>query len=98
MDEFDAKERNAAEWSGWEQNANYEHAIVRDGKRYPVKHIVSIATGVPKTEFSGGPEANSYVEKLGFAVEPVRSGGIALERQIFIFTASNAEDRDHLRT
>jgi 5-methylcytosine-specific restriction enzyme B len=83
MDEFDELLRGAPEWADWESNRNYEHAIVRDGHRYPVKQIVSMATGTPKTEFAGGPEANSYVQKLGYSVEPVR--GTAIVRQAWVF-------------
>jgi hypothetical protein len=36
---------------------------------YPVKQIVSIATGVNVNSFSGGREANNYVKERGFEIE-----------------------------
>jgi 5-methylcytosine-specific restriction enzyme B len=91
MDEFDAQLRSGPEWQNWEANGNYEHAIVRDGKHYPVKQIVSMATGTPKTEFGGGPEANTYVQKLGFAVEPISEQKSTADRQIFSAFAAALE-------
>ncbi len=74
MDEFDQRLRGMPDWADWESDRNYEYALVRKGRRYPVKQIVSMATGTPKSEFAGGPEANSFLEKRGFTVEPVRAG------------------------
>jgi hypothetical protein len=97
MDEFDTQLRAAPEWADWESNRNYEYAVVRADQRYPVKQIVSMATGTPKTQFGGGPEANSFVQKLGFTVEPARDTPSTGNKQIFVFTASNAEARANLR-
>jgi hypothetical protein len=68
MEEFDKELRGTEEWSGWEQKGTYKYAIVHDGQHYPVKQIISMATGEPKTNFSGGYEANSYVSKRGLSV------------------------------
>ena len=65
---FDREERNKEEWQGWQMNANYEHAIQFERQLYPVKQIISLATGMPKDSFSGGPESNNYVTNLGFEV------------------------------
>src|SRR6266496_2424525 len=89
IDEFDARLRGTPEWADWEANGNYDYAIVHDGRTYPVKQIVSMATGVPKDGFSGGPVANAYVEQRGFSVEPIRKEPPQYEPQIFVFTASN---------
>ena len=51
---FDSQFRDTPEWGGWEKNKAHRYAIEEDGKRYPVKHIVSMTTGVPVSEFSGG--------------------------------------------
>jgi hypothetical protein len=97
LDEFDDQLRSATEWQNWEANGNYEHALVRDGKRYPVKQIVSMATGMPKTEFGGGAEANTYLQKLGFTIEPIREQTSIRDRQIFVFVASKPQAQDNLR-
>src|SRR5690242_17879205 len=79
---FDAELRESEAWRGWERNLNYEHAISRDGKLYPVKQIISMATGVPHDSFSGGPEANSYVTSYGLRVVPVRPEYLLLRSNI----------------
>ncbi|TWI60482.1 Mrr restriction endonuclease-like protein [Bradyrhizobium huanghuaihaiense] len=70
--EFDRDGRELSKWQGWEENASYKHAIAKNGRLYPVKEIVSQATGVATSEFSGGSEANNFVRKLGFQIEPLR--------------------------
>jgi len=57
MEEFDKGLRNTEEWSGWEQKGTYKYAIAHEGRRYPVKQIISMGTGESKTNFSGGFEA-----------------------------------------
>ena len=54
MVEFDKKFRDLPEWAAWETNAAQRFAIVQDGKRYPPKKIISLATGMPVNNFSGG--------------------------------------------
>ena len=68
---FDNEYRNSSEWAGWEQNGNHLYAIKLGGKLYPVKFVVSLATGVPTSAFSGGKasgQANEYVREREFAV------------------------------
>jgi len=48
-------------WAKWEQNKAHKHAIWYNGRYYPVKKIISIATGYPTKKFGGGPEANRYI-------------------------------------
>ena len=48
--------------------------LVRDGKKYPPKYVVSLAhklgSGQPLASavFSGGPETNDFLQRLGFSV------------------------------
>ncbi len=70
---FDEEFRGASEWTNWEQYESHKYAIEYEGRRYPVKQIVSLATSVPVSSFSGGIEANGFVEKLGFRVVQLRS-------------------------
>jgi hypothetical protein len=77
MGRFDRELRSVPEWAGWEQNKAHLYAIEHDGSRYPVKHIVSMATGVPVSEFSGGKasgDANAFVTVRGFHIVELRSG------------------------
>lgn len=84
MKQFDEEYRNSGEWLNWQNNKNHKYAIERDGQLYPVKHIISMATGESVRSFSGGDEANNYLIKKGFKIiiladeresEPV--GGLA---------------------
>lgn len=68
MDRFDKELRNTPYWSNWQQDETYKYAIQQNGRFYPVKQIVSLATGVPVKTFSGGDQANGYVEARGFKV------------------------------
>jgi EVE domain len=77
MTVFDREQRDVEEWRDWQSNANYEYAIQFEGQLYPVKQIISMATGAPKDSFSGGPESNAYLEKLDFNVVRLREDGQA---------------------
>ncbi|GFO68221.1 hypothetical protein GMLC_18000 [Geomonas limicola] len=72
MDEFDASQRKLKEWDGWTENKNFKFAILHAGRIYPVKQIVSMATGQPKSDFSGGLQANTAVTKSGLKVVSLR--------------------------
>jgi hypothetical protein len=75
MARFDRDFRDATEWAGWEQKKAHLYAIEHYGRRYPVKQIISLATGMPVSEFSGGEaagDANQYVVALGFPVVELR--------------------------
>lgn len=68
MKKFDEEYRSNAEWSNWLNNKNHKYAIQREGQLYPVKQIISMATGQPVSSFSGGEESNSYLVKKGFKI------------------------------
>jgi MoxR-like ATPase len=101
LQRFDAELRNSKEWSDWEKDGNFDYAIDFNGRRYPPKQIVSMATGTSKNQFSGGPPTNSVLEDLGFDVKRIREthhdASIYSGPQIFVFTAGNAEARSHLK-
>jgi len=65
---FDTDKRNLPEWQGWEAKKNQKYAISYQDQLYPPKEIISIATGVPVSKFSGGEQSNSYLRKRGFEV------------------------------
>jgi hypothetical protein len=46
-------------------------AVMIDGRPYPPKAIISLATGLPVSGFSGGIESNRWLAKRGFDVVPV---------------------------
>ena len=63
LKEFDRQVLPTRAWAKWEQNRAHLYAIQHNGRLYPVKKIISIATGLPVTKFGGGGEANGYIEK-----------------------------------
>lgn len=65
---FDSQLRARQEWGGWENSAAQRFALVHDGLRYPPKKIISMATGVPVSEFSGGRQSNDYLKNRGFEI------------------------------
>src|SRR3954463_6903848 len=77
LSRFDGELRDTPEWAGWQQNKAHLYAIEHDGNRYPVKQILSLATGLPVSEFSGGRapgDANAYASAHGFMVIALRQG------------------------
>jgi 5-methylcytosine-specific restriction protein A len=71
MSRFDSELRGTKEWQGWEDNKAHKYAIEDTGRRYPVKQVLSLATGVPVSEFSGGAgagQANQRAREAGFEV------------------------------
>lgn len=72
LQEFDQSWRGRKRFSDWEDSAAQKWALESDGKRYPPKQIVSIATGAPVSSFSGGPETNSYLQARSFTIVPLR--------------------------
>jgi MoxR-like ATPase len=72
MQRFDLEMRDTAEWRQWEENNNHKFAFVSNGRHYPMKEVISMATGTPKSDFSGGEEAIRFAKKLSFDVEALR--------------------------
>jgi MoxR-like ATPase len=70
--EFDVKLLPTDEWRTWENKLSQVWALVHEGKRYPPKKIISMATGISVNDFSGGPETNGYLNGLKFEVIKLR--------------------------
>lgn len=68
---FDAERRDTHDWRGWERRRNHRYAISHGGRLYPVKEIIRLAVAVARLRFSGGHEANAYVERCGLLVVPL---------------------------
>jgi hypothetical protein len=69
---FDQEERASPKWQGWETRESYKYAIAKNGRLYPPKEIIALATGIATANFSGGAEANGYLRKHGFRIEALR--------------------------
>lgn len=72
LSQFDRELRDTSEWKDWDANKAQTYAIDYEGRRYPPKKIVSLATGVHVSTFVGGPETNDYLNKLGIKVIRLR--------------------------
>ena len=82
---FDTEFRQLEEWSRWEASAAQKFALLHNGLRYPPKKIISIATGVPVSQFSGGRQSNEYLKARGFEVVAIDHEEVgALEAPSFI--------------
>jgi EVE domain-containing protein len=76
MGRFDHELRDQPEWLRWpEELGSHRWAISENGKLYPVKQVIAMATGQPTNAFSGGDEANTFIRKYGFAIVPLSSDG-----------------------
>ena len=69
MARFDAEMRTSPDWANWDEKKNHKFAFLEQGRRYPMKEIISMASGTSKDDFNGGEEAIRYAKKLGFDVE-----------------------------
>jgi hypothetical protein len=74
MARFDGELRATSDWRGWEiWQPSHKYAIQQDGLLYPVKQIISMATGAVKSQFSGGEEANSFATRHGLTIVPLKT-------------------------
>jgi hypothetical protein len=85
MHRFDQDLRHTAYWQKWTEDTTYKYAIEYEQRSYPVKKILSLATGAQVDEFHGGEEANSYAEDRGFNVVELRGEG---EKRSWIFQSN----------
>lgn len=76
---FDEELRGSPQWANWEEREKYRYAIGHEGRRYPVKKIISLATGQPVAEYSGGRRSNDYVKARGFNVVLLHEPGESLQ-------------------
>jgi 5-methylcytosine-specific restriction enzyme A len=73
LHEFDRSLRESDELAGWEQNGAQRYAIEYEGRHYPPKKVISLATQTPVRKFHGGlREANKYLEARGFKIVELR--------------------------
>jgi hypothetical protein len=82
MAQFDSELRPTMNWRGWERwQSAHRYAIQHGGLLYPVKQIISMATGAPRSQFSGGEEANRFVTRHGLTIVPLKwSAQVASDR------------------
>lgn len=84
LEEFDEKYRGGYRWDNFIEKKNHKYAIKYQNKCYPVKKVISLATGVHISTFSGGNEANDYIRKLGFEIIDLEEDKIKNQTQELI--------------
>jgi hypothetical protein len=72
LTEFDEALRESSEFLNWEQSKAQRWVLEHEGRLYPPKKIIAMATGASVSSFSGGPETNQYLEQRGFQVRRLR--------------------------
>lgn len=66
---FDSEYPQLNDFKGWLEDGKYRYVIKYNGKIYPPKHILSKASGIPTSGFSGGNEANNFFIGCGFEIQ-----------------------------
>lgn len=83
---FDSELRDTPVWANWDGKKSHRFAIKADGRTYPVKQILAMASGQPVTSFSGGVQgANKVLVEKGFEVVPLREPDTADEQPMARF-------------
>lgn len=67
---FDSELREFPEWADWETKESQKYAIEYDGRLYPPKQIIGMATGA--TDFPDSDQATSYLTERGFNIVPLQ--------------------------
>jgi hypothetical protein len=66
---FDAEYPNTNDYKHWLERRNYKYVLLYEGKKYPPKRILSMATGTLWQEFEGGvQQTNRVLRNLGFRI------------------------------
>ena len=78
---FDKDFRSTDGWANWEDKLSQIYAIEHEGKRYPPKKIVSLATGAHLRSFNGGQETNDFLGKHGFTTINIRAGDTNIDSE-----------------
>ena len=69
LHEFAAQYPDTDSYDDWLGKETYKYMIRYDGRLYPPKHTLSVATGIPTAEFNGGEQTNRVFRQLGFDIE-----------------------------
>jgi 5-methylcytosine-specific restriction protein A len=84
---FDDEFRDQPEWAGWDSNTAHPFAIRVDGKLYPAKKIISLATVIAARDFTNKKSTNGYFRASKYEVVDLR------ETPILDFLKGEIDDR-----
>ena len=69
LHEFARQYPDTNSYENWLDKGTYKYVLRFDGRLYTPKYILSLVTGIPTTDFSGGEQTNRVFRALGFDVE-----------------------------
>ena len=72
---FDQSYRNTPEMQDWEKKGSQKYAVLYENEKYPPKYLINIATGMPRSSFSGGEQSNKYLANRGFEIIKLNNDG-----------------------
>lgn len=68
MRNFDSQYPKTNDYDSWLDKKNYKYTVQHNRKLYPCKRILSQASAIDTSEFSGGEQTNRVFQKLRFRV------------------------------
>jgi hypothetical protein len=92
---FDLHLRMQPEWACFPKQArgHHKYAILHEGRYYPVKKIISMATDLSTDDFSGGSQANKRIRQAGFDIVRISEITSSARNMVEVLSVSN-EDID----
>jgi hypothetical protein len=69
LHEFAEQYPDTEAFDNWLRKNTYRYMVRYDGRLYPPKQILSVATGIATEDFSGGEQTNRVFRQLGFDIE-----------------------------
>lgn len=91
---FDSNLRAAPTWQDWLDRDEQQFALSHDGRLYPLKTIVELASGLSATEFTGGDPAYRFLDKRGFSLARINDPAALLSaKPIPTFVIGQIYDR-----
>jgi 5-methylcytosine-specific restriction protein B len=81
FERFDKDFRDSPAWLGWEARESNVYAIVHDGKIYPPKRIINLASGQGLDQFNS-VTARNLLKRLGFAISELPDRSINLQSNL----------------
>ena len=71
--QFDIEFRNQSEFSNFDSKKSQKYVLEHEGRMYPPKMIIHLATGIERRSFNGGDESNNYLKKYGFEINKIHT-------------------------
>ena len=71
--QFDIEFRNQSEFSNFDSKKSQKYVLEHEGRMYPPKMIIHLATGIERRTFNGGDESNNYLKKYGFEINKIHT-------------------------